>query len=447
MTTASSTVAQAMSHRPMINALCRWFEREARDLPWRKRRLRNGYAALVAETMLQQTQVSRVVDRFQRFMQSFPDVASLAAADEQEVLSLWQGLGYYRRARNLHAASKMIVREFAGRVPGNTRDLRRLPGVGRYTAGAVASLVFGQAEPIVDGNIKRVMARLFVGRRGPRKRQQASDRAHGDRTWTLAHELVAQADRPGVFNEALMELGATVCLPQPASPRCDACPLARWCEARKAGLQQTIPAPRLRRAPRAVHHHAVVITRPGGRHILLEQRPTGGMWGGLWQAPTFEATRRASFDRIAHGLPQDASATLRRCGEFVHKTTHRLIRFHVYRAISRSRRGRWHTAASLHELPMSSAQRRVLAIALDDQTPGIGKVGASRKCGVRAESAGLWRTSGGAAKRVQAGKREQSGWAGTGIAATCRKTAAPAGSLCGRMRIAKPARVQEPVCR
>ena len=135
-------------------------EREARDLPWRKRRMRNGYGALVAEMMLQQTQVSRVIERYQRFMRQFPDVASLAAADEQKVLSLWQGLGYYRRARNLHAAAKMIARDFAGRVPRTARDLMLLPGVGRYTAGAVASLVFGQAEPIVDGNIRRVMARL-----------------------------------------------------------------------------------------------------------------------------------------------------------------------------------------------------------------------------------------------------------------------------------------------
>ena len=348
----------------MINALCRWFEREARDLPWRKRRMRTGYAALVAETMLQQTQVSRVVERYQRFMRKFPSVALLASASEQDVFALWEGLGYYRRARNLHAAAKMVMRDFDGRVPRHARDLMSLPGVGRYTAGAVASIVFRQPEPIVDGNVERVLARLFAERRRASTAQSDSTRENRHWEWTLAHELVTQTDRPGVFNEALMELGATVCLPQPARPRCDACPLARWCEARQAGIQQMIPAPRIRRAPRPAHHHAVVITRPGGRHVLLEQRPDGGMWAGLWQAPTLEAARPCDVDSVAHGLPADAIATLRPCGDFVHKTTHRLIRFHVYRAVSRSRRGRWHASTTLLQLPMSSAQRRVLAIAL-----------------------------------------------------------------------------------
>ncbi len=398
----------------MINALCRWFEREARDLPWRKRRMRTGYAALVAESMLQQTQVSRVVDRFQQFVRALPDVASLAAADEQEVLSLWQGLGYYRRARNLHAAAKMIVRDFAGRVPRNVRDLMHLPGVGRYTAGAVASIVFEQAEPIVDGNVERVLARLFADRRANAKRDQA---------WSLAQELVLQAKRPGVFNESLMELGATICLPQPASPRCETCPMARWCEARRSGLQDSIPSPRVRRAARAVEHHAVVVTRPGGQHILLEQRPADGMWAGLWQAPTFETAQPADIDRIAHGLPHDAATTLHRCGDFVHKTTHRLIRFQVYRAISRSRRGRWHPAASLHELPMSSAQRRVLAIALDDKN--LASAASERQGNPMSaqDRPALWRTSGGAARRVKPGN--ESSLDGPGPAERRRHTGKP----------------------
>ena len=365
--------------------------------------MRTGYAALVAETMLQQTQVSRVIERYQCFVREFPNVASLASASEQEVLALWQGLGYYRRARNLHAAAKMIMRDFIGMVPRNAHDLMRLPGVGRYTAGAVASIVFGQPEPIVDGNVERVLARLFAGSRASPRCHSAFERESRERAWSLAHELVIQADRPGVFNEALMELGATVCLPQPATPRCQACPLSRWCEARQAGVQQTIPSPRIRRAPRTAHHHAVVITRPGGRHILLEQRPDDGMWAGLWQAPTVEAARPVDVDQIAHGLPPDAIATLRRCGEFVHKTTHRLIRFHVYRAVSRSRRGPWLAFAALQRLPMSSAQRRVLAMALptvntEEQEVGHGETGIPRRIG---------RTSAyvhGAARRVQAGQ-------------------------------------------
>ena len=189
-----------------VRLLCQWFRRNARDLPWRQRQHRSGYGALVAESMLQQTQVARVIESYKAFMRRVPTVKALAAADEQEVLTMWRGLGYYRRARNLHRAAKVVINDYGGRMPATANQLRHLPGVGRYTAGAIASIVHHQREPIVDGNVRRVLARWFA--------KKSDDNSQGDRwAWSKATQLVAIAPNPGVFNEALMELGATICTP------------------------------------------------------------------------------------------------------------------------------------------------------------------------------------------------------------------------------------------
>jgi len=344
----------------MIESLCAWFELAQRDLPWRRRR--SGYTALVAETMLQQTQVSRVIQRFQQFMRAFPSVKALAAADEQHVLTLWQGLGYYRRARNLHTAARIIVRDFGGRVPQSREDLMRLPGVGRYTAGAIASIVFGRAEPIVDGNVGRVLARVFADDASLAQPQALTEAEQRALAWKTAEGLVRRAKRPGVLNEALMELGARVCLPSPAKPRCDACPIAHWCAAWSLGLQNQVPPVRPRAKPRLVDHHAVIVTRTRSNLILFEQRGRAGMWQGLWQTPTIESAREMDATAITASL-RVAVSRLRKRGEFTHRTTHRVIRFHVYAAISRARRGTWRRLDNLCDLPMSNAQQRVLEFA------------------------------------------------------------------------------------
>lgn len=328
--------------------MSRWFENHARTLPWRSGR--TGYSALVAELMLQQTQVSRVIDRFKVFMRKFPNVGALAAADEHDLLRLWQGLGYYRRARHLHQAAKMIVREFGGRVPRTVPELMRLPGVGRYTAGAIASIVYDQPAPIVDGNVQRVLARWFGERAAPT-----------EWTWTKAGTLVRLASQPGVFNEALMELGSLVCTPR--APKCSACPVANMCAARRQEKVNQIPAPRRRAAQRAVHHHAIVITRNG--KTLIQQRTGEGMWAGLWQIPTLESDRRLNLLEVKKSLAFDL-IELKSCGGFDHHTSHRAIRFHVFRAKSESRAGKWLDAGKLKELPMSSAQRRALEFANAD---------------------------------------------------------------------------------
>jgi A/G-specific adenine glycosylase len=351
-----------------VQRLVDWFRRAARDLPWRTPpgTPRDPYHALVSEAMLQQTQVSRVVEYFPRFLALFPTVRALAEAPEQRVLSAWAGLGYYRRARNLHAAAKAIVANFAARVPADAADLRTLPGVGRYTAGAIASMVFGRPEPAVDGNVVRVMLRLHGQDLDP------ADRATTDWVWTRAGELARAAAAGaggdvGAWNEGLMELGATVCLPPPARPACEACPLRAGCAAANAGTQHRIPRPKPRAKGNVVlHAAAVVITDAQGR-VLLEQRPATGLWASMWQAPTLDRDDRAptpaevaEFARI-----RGCAGGVREVGAFTHQTTHRRVEFVTYvaraaKCLRKSAGRAWVRPADLSAYALSNAQKRAL---------------------------------------------------------------------------------------
>jgi A/G-specific adenine glycosylase len=355
-------MSQPATFWPLI---ARWFEREKRDLPWRRvnpRGQRDPFAALVSEFMLQQTQVSRVLEKFGPFMARFPTAASLAAADEGEVLALWSGLGYYRRARLLHAAAKAIVDRHGGIVPTDPQALRDLPGIGRYTAGAIASIVFGQPEPIVDGNVARVLQRIHA------KQGAADDPEIREWCWQLATDLALAAhDGNGgpprsaaSFNEGLMELGAIVCTPK--APACNACPAASICAARRDGLVDQIPTPKRKPTKRALWCATALVEDDQGRR-LVEQRPTTtGMWAGLWQAPTLESTdapptRAALAAKL--GLP---ARTLRKLEAFAHQTTHRDVEFVVYAAttqaapVGMSLRSRAEIAA----LGLSNPQSRIL---------------------------------------------------------------------------------------
>jgi len=330
----------------MIEALCDWFNAHKRDLPWRRRR--TGYRALVAEAMLQQTQVSRVVARFERFVKRFPTVRALADADEQEVLAMWQGLGYYRRAQHLHGAARLVTTEFGGRIPSTVKRLRQLPGVGRYSAAAIASIVYGKPEPMVDGNVRRVLAR-WEARTGAPADEWA---------WGRSAELIESASEPGKFNEALMELGALICTPK--APQCQRCPVARQCKANQRNAQHRIPLPKRAARQRTEHHHAVVIVRAG--KVLFERRTSDGMWSKMWQTPTIESNKQLGDEQVSAALPMRVDELTKR-GRFAHHTTHRRITFHVYTARSRARRGVWRAPESISDLPMSNAQRRVLAVA------------------------------------------------------------------------------------
>jgi len=347
--------------RRLAAGLLAWFEKAARDLPWRARagdQRPDAYRVLVSEIMLQQTQAARVAERFERFMSRFPTPAALAEADEQDVLAEWSGLGYYRRARLLHAAAGVIVERHGGAVPGDPAALRALPGVGVYTAGAVASLAFGLAEPAVDGNVVRVVLRLENDPRsqaGPETQQRVMDRVR-----LLLH---ASHDH-GALNESLMELGATVCTP--AAPRCDACPLADLCKARAAGTQEEIPPPKPRAKRRVLYAASLLATDADGR-VLLRRRPATGLWADMWEPPTLERDdRHAKRGELAEHLgPALAAADLTDAGAFTHLTTHREVRFRVYAASIRDDETpdgcAW--VENLDAVGLGSAQRRVLSFA------------------------------------------------------------------------------------
>lgn len=365
---ASVSLPQARVADPkaVSGALEAWFPAAARPLPWRS--ARSGYAALVSELMLQQTQVARVVDAFARFMDRFPTPAALAAAPEHDVLAAWQGLGYYRRARLLHAAARAIRERHAGEVPRTAAELESLPGIGRYTAGAIASIVHGERVPIVDGNVLRVVARLAAH---PAQAGNALD----DRwAWREAAALVAAAHRPGTLNEALMELGATVCTP--AAPRCAACPLAAQCRARAEGSAGRIPRPRKAAPRRTVHWHSLVDLGPDG--LALERRPARGLWAGMLQPPTVEATVPIGPDELARAW----GTGIREVGAFTHVTSHRTVEFRVFvpdggRAGGADRAGDVRVSLdALAEQPLSNAAWRTLECArLPVRTPPSASAG------------------------------------------------------------------------
>jgi A/G-specific adenine glycosylase len=253
-------------------ALLGWFAETARDLPWR--RTKDPYAIWVSEIMLQQTRVPAVVPYYERFLHRFPTVERLARARLDTVLKIWEGLGYYSRARHLHAAARKIVTEFDGRLPATREELLTLPGIGRYTAGAIASIAFGRREPLVDGNVTRVLCRVF------RIRGNARDVAVQKRIWTIAEKLVPEG-HAGQFNQALMELGSEICLPR--DPRCDECPVSRVCEAKLRGEQDSLPT-RVPKKQLPFHTVAVGVIYREGR-ILIDKRKPKGLLGGLWEFP------------------------------------------------------------------------------------------------------------------------------------------------------------------
>jgi A/G-specific adenine glycosylase len=302
----------------------------------------------VSEIMLQQTRVETVTPYFTRWMARFPTVHALAEAPLDDVLSHWAGLGYYARARNLHAAARDVVVEYGGAFPSTAEKLRGLRGVGEYTAGAVASIAFGEAAPIVDGNVVRVLARIDA------LDGAADDGALKKRVWQRAGELV-RADGgtdAGDFNQAMMELGATVCTP--SSPGCSRCPLAAQCRARTDAAVAKYPAPKAKKAPRLVQAVAVMIERDG--KLLLVRRPPTGLWGGLWEPPwqAVRAIREGAAAAVAERCTGLSLSNIQSRETFDHVLTHRHMRFFVFAARARGRvklagydAARWQPRAAL----------------------------------------------------------------------------------------------------
>ncbi|MGE5607697.1 MAG: A/G-specific adenine glycosylase, partial [Bacillota bacterium] len=311
--------------------LLHWYTRHRRDLPWRvplsapPGTLPDPYHVLVSEAMLQQTQVATVVPYFLRFIERFPTLWALATAQEQEVLRLWQGLGYYSRARNLHGTAKIVTETLQGKLPSQTDQLLNLPGIGRYTAGAIASLAFDQRAAILDGNVARVLCRLDAIQADPRTP------AIHQHLWQRAEEILPHK-HIGDFNSSLMELGATVCTPR--NPKCMLCPVQKHCQAFASQLQDAIPSPAPtkprpleRRWTFCIHHRS---------RWLVEQRPPKGRWANLWQfvtlaadgtGPTAALIRKSIGLRVSDPLP---------IGTVTHELTHRRYEFDVYRCAAAS---------------------------------------------------------------------------------------------------------------
>lgn len=340
-----------------------WYDQNKRDLPWR-RRPGDGYAQLLAEVMLQQTQVATTTDYYIRFIKRFPTVETLAKASLDDVLTLWSGLGYYQRARNLHAAAQQIVAEHDGVVPNEVDALMTLPGIGRYTAGAIASVAYDVRAPILDGNVTRVLMRLWADRREPKQPSVV------EKLWQGSEELLPRK-RCGDFNQALMELGATVCSPR--SPSCLACPIRNYCRAFSEDLTDRIPATAKR--TKVAKATIVVAAIKHGDALLFVQRPKKGLWGGLWELPSEFVADGESIDqtrqRLRKRLPAKCRLYKKELGQVQRMLTHRKLTFHVYQGHISSpaivkkiadQTARWVTPANSKKLGISRACQAVLKL-------------------------------------------------------------------------------------
>ena len=297
--------------------LLAWYDQNARTLPWRG--IHDPYRTLVSETMLQQTRVETVLGYYARFLERFPTVADLAAAPEDDVLKMWEGLGYYSRARNLHKGAKQVMADYGGAIPSEVDALRKISGVGPYTAGAIASIAFDQPMPAVDGNVIRVVSRL----RGIRENVGVPSVRRA-----LEGEAAAlvPADRPGDFNQALMDLGATICVP--GTPACEKCPLQGLCDAYAAGDAEDLPV-LPRKNPPKVLDYAVCLVISGGR-VLMRQR-TEAMLRGLWVFPMVEGTPTLrQLPAAVKKLTRLPVAEVRSAGAAKHVFTHQIWQMQLY---------------------------------------------------------------------------------------------------------------------
>jgi A/G-specific adenine glycosylase len=343
----------------ITRSLLAWFRRGRRDLPWR--RTRDPYAIWVSEVMLQQTQVATVVPYYERFLRAFPDVQALAAAEEQEVLRLWEGLGYYRRARDLHRAARILAADHRAICPDDPEVWRDLPGIGRYTLGAVLSQAFDRRLPILEANSVRVLCRLLGEESDPRSGPVRR------RLWQVAEQLLPRR-HVGEFNQALMELGSQVC--KPAAPDCAACPIRRACQAHRSRMQDRIP---LRAPPPTVEEvREVALLVRRASQVLLAQRPAQGRWAGLWELPRGPVETGETPQTAARRLLPALTGVRARVGTELLSIRHGVTRFRitltclecVYRsgrfASDVYTRGLWLKPAELRDFPVSSPQRRLI---------------------------------------------------------------------------------------
>jgi A/G-specific adenine glycosylase len=334
--------------------LLEWYSGEHRDLPWRG--ATDPYAIWVSEIMLQQTRVVTVIPYFKRWMRRFPSIRSLAQASEREVLNFWEGLGYYSRARNLHLAAKVVLRQYGGELPSGAQSLRALPGIGRYTAGAISSLAFGLNEPVLDANARRVLARAF-------HMSLPADQPQGQRLlWELAAKNLPKG-KAGEYNQALMDLGAGVC--RPKKPACTACPLRQICKARKLGIQEHLPVLKPKKGIPHFDQIAAVIRKKDA--VLLARRPSRGLLGGMWEFPNGRVTGDPvrEFSKVlkkAYGVQVRRKDRL---GVLKHTYTHFKVTVYAFRGelVARSSPGtEWVRLVQLDQYPMGKIDRQIAGL-------------------------------------------------------------------------------------
>jgi A/G-specific adenine glycosylase len=341
--------------------LLQWFRQEARDLPWR--RTHDPYAVWLSEIILQQTRVDQGLPYYERFLKAFPTVDELAAASEEQVLKLWEGLGYYTRARNLHKAAQRVVEDHQGKLPEQAELLQLLPGVGRYTAGAIASIAFNEAVPVVDGNVKRVLSRIF-------DLDCCIDDTHGEKeVWRHAGTLVP-AHAPGDFNQAMMELGARICVPK--KPDCDLCPVGEICLARHHGRQEERPVRRPKK--KAPHQEMVAIVLEDQGRYCIVKRDEGGMLAGLWEIPGGAVQTGESHQAALQRLGLEVLGVTLAPGGLMasvnHAYTHLRITLNVYRCTRIKGKPRpkqhtelsWATPNEFKDYPFHKAQHKFLKL-------------------------------------------------------------------------------------
>jgi A/G-specific adenine glycosylase len=345
--------------RTFRRGLRAWYDQHARDLPWRG--TRDPYAVWLSEIMLQQTQVETVKPYFQRFLAALPTIQALAGADERQVLRLWEGLGYYRRARQLHKAARLIVAEHDGRFPTDPQAVRELPGIGRYTAGAILSIAFDQRLPILEANTVRLFSRLLAF-------QGDTASSAGQRLLWSAAEAVLPARAVGRFNQALMELGSRVCVPR--QPACETCPAMGLCHAQLRGLVNEVPRSKPRVQFEDVSEAAVLVRRRG--RVLLIQWPEGRRWAGLWDFPRFAlaGTKEAEIHRELVANVRRLTGVTILPGEHRKTLRHGVTRFRITLAcydgnyVSHNGGGdglvqKWVRPAELEHYPLSSTGRKL----------------------------------------------------------------------------------------
>ena len=316
---SKGTFSLVASRDKFRRKLLQWYDQNRRDLPWRH--TKDPYRIWVSEIMLQQTRVSAVLDHYRRFFERFPSVEDLARAKESSVLAAWSGLGYYRRARNLHTAAKVVAFECGGEFPDSAEELRELPGIGRYTAAAIASIAFGERTAVVDGNVERVLQRV-TGESDLSEKQ----------TWALADALISPR-RPADFNQAMMELGALVCLP--GEPKCLACPVVQFC-----GTRGTHP-----RAAKEVREKAMVaygLTRQNGSVLLVQRSRHDSLMAGMWELPEIVQPSKAPIARFKHSiLATDFDVA-------------------VFEQSSIAEKGCWVRQSRLHQMALTGLARKIL---------------------------------------------------------------------------------------